>query len=230
MLDPELLEWITARRAEPDELEGQLAKQLVEMRAERDELTVAERVLDRVSVQLADERASAAPSPGHLGGRAVMLIPHRMPEVEETVLPPDYQRILAAVRQAAGPVMALQVGEILGVDVTVRAKLEPLRGRLVRLADRGWLRKPPDSRFTTRQRLCGDRPPLARRADRPARRAGTAPGPRPEEGRQAGRGGGPDRPPRHPHPAPHREGRPAELLRQTPPSPPALPRSDRLAA
>jgi hypothetical protein len=40
--------------------------------------------------------------------------------------------------------------EMLGVDVTVRAKLEPLRGRLVRLVDRGWLRKLPDGRFTTR--------------------------------------------------------------------------------
>lgn len=150
MLDPELLEWITARRAQLDELEEQLVKQLVEARAERDELAVAERVLDRVSVQLADERASAAPAPGQVGGRPVMLIPHRMPKVEETMLPPDYQPILAAVWQTAGPVMARQVGEILGVDVTVRAKLEPLRGRLVRLADRGWLRKPPDGRFTTR--------------------------------------------------------------------------------
>ncbi|MEU0820274.1 hypothetical protein [Streptomyces mirabilis] len=150
MLDPELLERITARRAELDELEEQLAKQLAEVRAERDELAVAERVLDRVSEQLADERASAAPAPGQVGGRPVMLIPHRTPDVEETMLPPDYQRILAAVRQAAGPVMARQVGEILGVDITVRAKLEPLRGRLVRLVDRGWLRKLPDGRFTTR--------------------------------------------------------------------------------
>ncbi|MER8091380.1 hypothetical protein ACFVZR_38685 [Streptomyces sp. NPDC058316] len=39
---------------------------------------------------------------------------------------------------------------MLGVDVTVRSKLELLRGRLVRLVDRGWLRKPPDGRFTTR--------------------------------------------------------------------------------
>ncbi|WP_229919948.1 hypothetical protein [Streptomyces minutiscleroticus] len=66
------------------------------------------------------------------------------------MLPPDYRRILAAVRQAAGPVMARHVGEILGVDVTQRAKLEPLRGRLVRLVDRGWLRKLPDGRFTSR--------------------------------------------------------------------------------
>ncbi|WP_071528946.1 hypothetical protein [Streptomyces mutabilis] len=63
---------------------------------------------------------------------------------------PDYQRILAAVRQAAQPIMARRVGEMLGVDVTVRSKLEPLRGRLVRLTDRGRLRRLPDGRFTTR--------------------------------------------------------------------------------
>ncbi|WP_405965523.1 hypothetical protein OG713_41930 [Streptomyces sp. NBC_00723] len=61
-MDPELLERITARRAEPDELEERLAKQLADARAERDELAVAERVLERVSEQLADERASAAPT------------------------------------------------------------------------------------------------------------------------------------------------------------------------
>jgi hypothetical protein len=49
------------------------------------------------------------------------------------MLPPDYQRILAVVRQTAGPVMARQVGEMLGVDISVRAKLEPLRAKLVRL-------------------------------------------------------------------------------------------------
>ncbi|MFF3735561.1 hypothetical protein ACFYXM_36205 [Streptomyces sp. NPDC002476] len=107
------------------------------MRAERDELAVAERVFERLSEQLADERASAAPVPGQVGGRAVMLVPHREPGVEETMLPPDYRRILAAVRQAAGPVMAREVGEMLGVDISVRSKLEPLRGRLVRLTARG---------------------------------------------------------------------------------------------
>ncbi|MFJ8692635.1 hypothetical protein [Streptomyces roseolilacinus] len=66
------------------------------------------------------------------------------------MLPPDYQRILAVVREAAGPVMARQVGEVLGVDVRVRARLEPLCGKPVRPADRGWLRKLPDGRFTTR--------------------------------------------------------------------------------
>jgi len=59
-----------------------------------------------VSEQLADERATAAPAPGQVGGQAVMLSRHRTPDMEETMLPPDYQRILATVRQAAGPVMA----------------------------------------------------------------------------------------------------------------------------
>lgn len=149
-MDPELLKRITARRAELDELEEQLAKELADVRAERDELAFAERVLERVSEQLADERASAMPAPGQVGGRTVMLIPHRAPDVEGAMLPPDYQRILAAVRQAAGPVMAREVGEVVGVDVSVKAKLEPLRSKLIRLVDRGWLRKLPDGRFTTR--------------------------------------------------------------------------------
>ncbi|WP_234538771.1 hypothetical protein [Streptomyces shenzhenensis] len=78
-----------------------------------------------MSEQLADERASATPAPGQVGGRAVMLIPHRTPDAEEPMLPPAYQRILAAVRQATGPIMARQVGEMPGVDGTVRARLEP---------------------------------------------------------------------------------------------------------
>ncbi|MFE1408937.1 hypothetical protein ACFW5D_36420 [Streptomyces sp. NPDC058770] len=150
MLDPELLERITARRAELDDLEAQLAKQLAEVRTERDELAVAERVLERMTGQIAEERASTGPTPGQVGGRAVILIPHHEPGVEEDSLPWDYQRIIAAVRQAAGPVMAREVGEVVGVDISVKAKLEPLRSKLVRLVDRGWLRKLPDGRFTTR--------------------------------------------------------------------------------
>ncbi|WP_202527487.1 hypothetical protein [Streptomyces sp. SID486] len=41
MLDPELSERLTARRAELDELEERLAKQLSEVWAERDELAGA---------------------------------------------------------------------------------------------------------------------------------------------------------------------------------------------
>ncbi|MET8563509.1 hypothetical protein ABZV75_24065 [Streptomyces flaveolus] len=149
-MDPELLKRITARRAELDDLEEQLTKQLAEVRAERDELAVAERVLERMSEQLA-ERTGLCRADPRAGGRAsgdADPAPHVRRRGEHT--PAGLQRILAAVRQAAGPVMARQVGEMLGVDISVPAKLEPLRGRLVRLVDRGWLRKLPDGRFTTR--------------------------------------------------------------------------------
>ncbi|MFJ3176383.1 hypothetical protein ACIPJK_37240 [Streptomyces roseus] len=138
------------RGARADELEEQLANQLAEVRAERDELAVAERGFERMTGQLAEERSSARPMPGQVGGRTVMLIPHREPGVEEDALPWDYQRIIAAVRQDARPVMAREVGEVMGVDTSVKAKLEPLRSKLVRLVDRGWLRKLSDGRSTTR--------------------------------------------------------------------------------
>jgi hypothetical protein len=60
MADPEVVERIAARRAELDELEEQLSKQLDEVRAERDELAVAERVLHRMDEQLATERAAGS--------------------------------------------------------------------------------------------------------------------------------------------------------------------------
>ncbi|MFJ4868149.1 hypothetical protein [Streptomyces sp. NPDC088757] len=79
-----------------------------------------------------------------------MLIPHRESGVEEDALSWDYQRIIAAVRQAAEPVMAREVGKAAGGDVSVKAKLEPLRGKLIKLVDRGRLRKLPGGRFTAR--------------------------------------------------------------------------------
>lgn len=66
------------------------------MWAERDELAVAERVLERMTGQLAEERASARPMPGQVGGLPVMLIPQSEPGPEEDALPWDYQRIIAA--------------------------------------------------------------------------------------------------------------------------------------
>ncbi|MFD8251038.1 hypothetical protein [Streptomyces werraensis] len=114
---------------ELDEIEGQLLKRLAEVRAERDELAVAESVLERMSEQVANERVSVTPVPGEVGGRAVMLVPHRTPDMEESKLPPDYQCILSAVRQAAGPVMARQVGDAVGIDVSVRYRLASTRAR-----------------------------------------------------------------------------------------------------
>ena len=145
-----MLERIAARRAELDLLEEQLVKQLAEVRDERDELLVAERVVQRINEQGFGEYLSLAPPPeqAQVGGRSVLLIPVRVGGGDPGMLPADYQRILSIVREAGGPVKVKEVGLALGLPVEVRGKLEPLRAKLTKLADRGWLRKLGDGRFT----------------------------------------------------------------------------------
>jgi hypothetical protein len=106
MTDAVMLERIAARRAELDMLEEQLVKQLAEVRCERDELVVAERVVQRISEQGVatqgfGEYTSLAPPEGQVGGRSVLLIPARADGVGPDALPADYQRLLTIVREAA---------------------------------------------------------------------------------------------------------------------------------
>ncbi|MER7942678.1 hypothetical protein [Streptomyces sp. NBC_01422] len=148
------LERITARRSELDVLAEELGKRLQEVEAERGELVIAERVLLRLAEQDQAEAEAAvrvAPAKVQVSGRAVLLIPHRGEAPDETALPDDYRRILRIVRVADGPVQVRAVGEELGLEVAVRGKLEPLRAKLTKLADRGWLHKRPDGRFTARR-------------------------------------------------------------------------------
>jgi hypothetical protein len=149
MTDAQVVGWIAARRAELDGLEESLARQLAEVRAERDELAVAEKVLARAEAAVAGDAAPVAPEAASalVGGRSVLLIPHRSPGMGEDALPPEYRKIMGILRAAAGPVMAKAVGEKLGIDVKSPGKVEPLRGKLSKLVERGWARKLPDGRF-----------------------------------------------------------------------------------
>jgi len=144
-------QWITARRSELDALAEELAKQLREVQAEREELVIAERVLNRLAEQArADAAGAVAPVSAKVAGRAVLLIPHRSDAADESALPGDCRKILAIVREAGGPVQVRAVGERLGLDTSVRGKPEPLQAKMTKLADRGWLHKRGDGRFTPR--------------------------------------------------------------------------------
>ncbi|MDU8990995.1 hypothetical protein [Streptomyces mirabilis] len=67
-------------------------------------------------------------------------------------MPGDYRRILAIVREADGPVQVRAVGErrAAGPGHCGARQVEPLRAKMTKLADRGWLHKRPDGRFTAR--------------------------------------------------------------------------------
>jgi hypothetical protein len=115
MSDAVMLERIAARRAELDLQEERLVKQLAEVRDARDELGVAERVMQRISEQDFVTYLSLAPVPSEaqVGGRSVLLIPVRAGGVGADALPADYQRLLVIVREAAGPVKVKEVGAVL---------------------------------------------------------------------------------------------------------------------
>ncbi|MEU2744323.1 hypothetical protein ABZ656_56240, partial [Streptomyces sp. NPDC007095] len=125
-------QWITARRSELDALAEELAKQLQEVQAERDELAIAERVLNRLAEQARADAGAVAPVSAKVAGRAVLLNPQRSDAADEGALPGDYREILAIVRKADGPVQVRAVGERLGLDASVRGKLEPLRAKMTK--------------------------------------------------------------------------------------------------
>jgi hypothetical protein len=106
--------------------------------------------LNRLAEQAQADAEAVAPVSAKVAGRAVLLIPHRSDAAAEDALPGDYRKILATVRDTDGPVQVRAVGERLGLDAAVRGKPEPLRAKMTKLADRGWLHKRPDGRFTAR--------------------------------------------------------------------------------
>ncbi|WP_443032874.1 hypothetical protein [Streptomyces sp. A1-5] len=108
---------------------------------------MAMRVWERMHAQLDAEKPSTQADTAQVGGRGVLLVPHRKAGAGEDILPPDYQRLMKIVRDAGGPVRGKDVGVELDLEVEVKGRLEPLRGKLSKLAGRGWLRKLPDARF-----------------------------------------------------------------------------------
>ncbi|WP_217242242.1 hypothetical protein [Streptomyces sp. AC555_RSS877] len=99
-----------------------MAKQLQEVQVERDELAIAERVLNRLAEQVQADAEAVAPVSAQVAGRTVLLIPHRSDAADEGALPGDYRRILAIVREADGPAQVRAVGEWLGLNTSVRGK------------------------------------------------------------------------------------------------------------
>ncbi|WP_329599960.1 hypothetical protein OIE43_42620 [Streptomyces pseudovenezuelae] len=108
-------------------------------------------IAERVPNRPAEQDRVVAVAPPLVVGRAVLLIPHRGENSDVAALPEDYRKILALVREADGPVQVRAVGERLGLDTSVRGKLEPLRANMTKFADRGWLHKRPDGHFAARR-------------------------------------------------------------------------------
>jgi repressor of nif and glnA expression len=77
------------------------------------------------------------------------LVPDRVDGMGLEALTLDYRRIMEIVADADGPVMAKDVAGALGRELTP-GKVEPVRGQLRKLADRGWLARTGAGRYLPR--------------------------------------------------------------------------------
>jgi hypothetical protein len=139
-----------AVRARAGELRGQIAQlagRLAGVEEQLSRLVTAREVVDEVLEGAAGE---VSPAPGQAEA-AVPAGPARRPAVagvlavppwraglEADVLPRDYRDLMEVAEDAGRPLRAAQFAAAAGLS-TDRGKVETLRARLKRLAERGWL-------------------------------------------------------------------------------------------
>ncbi|MFD3735282.1 hypothetical protein [Streptomyces sp. NPDC058632] len=149
----DVLVWVMQRRVVLADRAERLRKELAEVDAEVARLEAAEVVIGQF---IEAERSAQADDPAEAeelervttpGAGGMLLVPHREPGTDESALPADYQAIMKIVAAASEPVPAKDVSVHLGRG-TQPGQVEPVRDKLRRLADRGWLHRTPAGRFT----------------------------------------------------------------------------------
>ncbi|WP_406378493.1 hypothetical protein [Streptomyces sp. NBC_01618] len=156
----DVLTWTVERRVQLAERAELLRKELTGIEAEVARLEAAETVFGQWAEETdggrrrsgivepepepEPERVVAAPGAG-----GMLVVPHRVEGRGLVVLTPEYRRIMEIVTDAAGPVMAKDFAIALGRETTP-GKIEPVRGQLRKLSDRGWLRRTGSGRYLPR--------------------------------------------------------------------------------
>ena len=163
-----------AARREADELRSEIGR--LSERLARAEETLARLEVTRETVteilggagtgQEAEGQAAGAAGPVPADSRlvsppvGVVKVPPWRPGLAQSVLPPSYQDLLEVLADAGRPLRAGGIAAAAGLG-TDKAKIEGLRSKLDRLAERGWLAKDGAGLFTLPRRDAQDasRPP-----------------------------------------------------------------------
>jgi hypothetical protein len=137
-----------AAREEAEELRGriaQLAERLAGVEERLSRLVIARETVDEVLSEAGAEASPAAvpdgvvPSrSGHLSAVGVLAVPPWRAGLEVSALPEAYRDLLEVAEDAGRPLRAVQIAAAAGLS-TDKAKVEGLRSKLKRLAERGWL-------------------------------------------------------------------------------------------
>jgi hypothetical protein len=132
-----------AARAEAEELRARIA-QLTEALAGAEErlsrLVIARETVDEVLSEAGPEALPEAVSSrsGRLSPVGVPVVPPWREGLAASALPEAYRDLLEVVADAGRPLRAAQIAAAAGLS-TDKAKVETLRSKLKRLAERGWL-------------------------------------------------------------------------------------------
>ncbi|MEU4796737.1 hypothetical protein [Streptomyces sp. NPDC023327] len=118
----------------------------------REELVEALAASAAETTAVTETQAEAVSSPAPVSGS---IVPPWREALPVTVLAPDYQRILGVLeeRQSAGqgPLKAREITALLGLETT-SAKVEGVRSKARRLAERGWLVQEMSGAFSVGRR------------------------------------------------------------------------------
>lgn len=131
-----------AARAEAEELRERITE-LTELLAQAEErlvrLVITRETVEEVLAVPAGEVPQVRPAgSGRPPVTGVVTVPPWQPGLDVSVLPRDYRDLVEVAQDAGRPVRAAQIAAAAGLS-TARGKVESLRGKLKRLAERGWL-------------------------------------------------------------------------------------------
>ena len=137
-----------AARDEAEELRGRiagLAERLAGVEERLSRLVITREMVDEVLSEAgagvpptAEPEVTARPGAGHPPVIGVLAVPPWRAGLEASALPQAYQDLLEVAEDAGRPLRAAQIAAAAGLS-TDKAKVEGLRSKLKRLAERGWL-------------------------------------------------------------------------------------------
>ncbi|WP_405959022.1 hypothetical protein [Streptomyces sp. NBC_00868] len=114
--------------------------------------------VEEAAVPVAENTApTPTPTPTPKGGAmpgSGSVVPVWREGLEVSALSPDYQQIVRVLAAAEAALTCGEITSVLGLE-RVPAKVEGVRSKAARMADRGWLVKEPSGRFTLARGLRG---------------------------------------------------------------------------
>jgi hypothetical protein len=154
-----------AARHEVDELRGEITRlgerlAQAEERLARLEITreTVTEILGGVGADRPAAAVGAAPEGSPVAGGSpigVVTVPPWRPGLAQSVLPPSYRDLLEVLADAGRPLRAGSIAAAAGLS-TDRPKIEGLRSKLKRLAERGWLAEDGPGLFALPRREAQD--------------------------------------------------------------------------